>query len=106
MKYLHFFERSVCDKGSLIAAQTALEQDSFDANEFSITISTLFKTPTEAPAAADWQTASKTKLKLKPVRQNFTQFRFIFVMNLLKKVILRFDSVVKSLRNVTETLTL
>ena len=85
MKYLHFFERSVCDKGSLIAAQTALEQDSFDANEFSITISTLFKTPTEAPAAADWQTASKTKLKLKPVRQNFTQFRFIFVMNLLKK---------------------
>ena len=85
MKYLHFFERSVCDKGSLIAAQTALEQDSFDANEFSITISTLFKTPTEAPAAADWQTASKTKLKLKPVRQNSTQFRFIFVMNLLKK---------------------
>ena len=80
-----FLERSVCDKGSLIAAQTALEQDSFDANEFSITISTLFKTPTEAPAAADWQTASKTKLKLKPVRQNFTQFRFIFVMNLLKK---------------------
>ena len=41
-----------------------------DANEFSITISTLFKTPTGAPAAADWQNASKTKLKLKPVSQN------------------------------------